>query len=244
MLIDRHDWIGRQRLLKRAVEAKRLDCGCEHHQYGWMLQNVGRTAEAVEQLRQANDMLALYVYTPLNLAEALIAAGKPEEAKPQFDAAIQLAPDTDFAEQIAVSKATQTGDTKALLDPKLRISAELRAALLKGYRAVASRNAGEKAQAVQALLALPQDQQKDAVARLLADLGADHLAFQIAARLATTHEYPGPSLFWYRSMRGTLSDPGFPALAAQLGLIRYWKATKTKPDVCTSASQPPFCRMI
>jgi tetratricopeptide (TPR) repeat protein len=244
MLIDRHDWIGRQRLLKRAVEAKRLDCGCEHHQYGWMLQNVGRVAEAVEEFRLANDMLALYVYTPLNLAEALIAAGKPEEAKPQFDAAIQLAPDTDFAEQIAVSKATQTGDTKALLDPKLRISAELRAALLKGYRAVASRNAGEKAQAVQALLALPQDQQKDAVARLLADLGADHLAFQIAARLATTHEYPGPSLFWYRSMRGTLSDPGFPALAAQLGLIKYWKATKTKPDVCTSASQPPFCRMI
>ena len=40
-----------------------IDCGCEDHQNGWMLVNVGRVAEGVEQLRQANDMLALYVYT-------------------------------------------------------------------------------------------------------------------------------------------------------------------------------------
>ena len=66
LLLDRHDWIGRENLLKRAVAARRLDCGCEHHQYGWMLADVGRIAEAVDQLRQANDMLALYVYTPLN----------------------------------------------------------------------------------------------------------------------------------------------------------------------------------
>ena len=65
MLVERHDWLGRESLLKRAVAARRLDCGCEYHQYGWMLMNVGRIAEAVERLRQANDMLALYVYTPL-----------------------------------------------------------------------------------------------------------------------------------------------------------------------------------
>jgi hypothetical protein len=131
-----------------------------------------------------------------------------------------------------------------MLDPKLPIAADLRTALLKGYRAVASQNAGAKAQAVQTLLALPEDQQNDAVARLLADLGADHEAFQIAARVATTGEYPGPSLFWYRSMRGTLSDADFPAVAAQLGLMKYWKTTRTKPDVCNEKEPPPFCRMI
>jgi DNA-binding winged helix-turn-helix (wHTH) protein len=68
MVLDRHDWIGREELLKRAIAAHRLDCGCEYHQYGWMLLNVGRTAEAVERLHQANNMLALYVYTPWNLA--------------------------------------------------------------------------------------------------------------------------------------------------------------------------------
>jgi len=88
MLVDRHDWLTRENLLKRAVAARRLDCGCEHHQYGWMLLNVGRVAEALEQLRQADDMLALYVYTPLTLAEGLAVAGKTDEAKTFFDAAI------------------------------------------------------------------------------------------------------------------------------------------------------------
>jgi len=243
MLINRHDWVGRESLLKRAVAARRLDCGCEHHQYGWMLLNVGRLAGAVDQLRQANDMLALYVYTPLNLADALVAAGKPEEAKPHFDAAIALAPDSGFAGRIAVSKATETADIQSLLDPKLPISADLRSALLKGYRAMASGDAGAKTQAVQTLLALPEDQRKTAVAKLLAALGADHEAFQIARRLAA-QDYPGPSLFWYPNMRGTLADPAFPAVAEQLGLMKYWKTTRTRPDVCNEKAPPPFCSMI
>ena len=243
MLLDRQDWTGRESLLKRAVAARRLDCGCEHHQYGWMLVNVGRVAEGVEQLRQANDMLALYVYTPLSLADGLVAAGKPEEAKTYYGAAIALAQDSAAAGRIAMYEATLTGDIKGLLDPKLPLSAESRAAFLKGYRGLAGRDAGAKAQAIEALLALPQDQQTDAVAKLLGDLGADHAAFQIASRLAA-QSYPGPSLFWNPSMRRTLSDPRFAAVAAQLGLIHYWKETHTRPDVCKEKAPPPFCRAI
>jgi tetratricopeptide (TPR) repeat protein len=244
MLIERHDWLGRESLLKRALAAKRLDCGCEYHQYGWMLMNVGRIAESVERLRQADDMLALYVYTPWNLADALVAAGKAEEAKSYYNAAIDLAPDSGFAKRIMANKATRTGDAEALRDPDLPIADELRAALLKGHGAMASGDAGAKADAVQTLLALPQDQQSDTVARLLANLGATHEAFQVATRVATTREYPGPSVFWYRDMRASLSDPGFPAVAAQFGLMNYWKTSHTKPDVCNEKDAPPFCRMI
>jgi hypothetical protein len=244
MLLERHDWIGRDELLKRAVAARRLDCGCEYHQYGWMLVNVGRTAEAVEQLHRANDMLALYIYTPLTLARALVVAGKPGEARSYFDAAIDLAPDAAFANNVKRVKATELGDINLLLDPTIPISAELREALTNGYRALASPDSGTKAQAVRALLALSEDQQRDPVARLLADLGANHEAFRIAARIATTREYPGPSLFWDRRMRGTLDDPGFSGVAMQLGLLKYWTTTHTKPDVCDEKVPPPFCRMI
>jgi tetratricopeptide (TPR) repeat protein len=209
-----------------------------------MLLNVGRTAEAVEQLHQANNMLALYVYTPLNLAQALVVAGKSDEAKPHFDAAIDLAPNAEFAKWLAVDKATKTGDIELLLDPTLPISAELRAGLLQGYRARASSDAGAKTQAVEALVALTEIQQTEAVAKLLADLGAKREAFEIAARIATTKEHPGPSIFWDQSMRGTLEDPGFPAVAKQIGLLDYWTTTRTKPDVCNEEPSPPFCKML
>ena len=244
MVVDRHDWIGREDLLKRAIAARRLDCGCEYHQYGWMLVNVGRIAEAIEHLHQANDMLALYVYTPLTLADALVIADKPDEAKPFFDAAIDLAPNTGFAKQLTMQKAIDTRDINLLGDPTLPISKELRAALLKGYLALASGDSAAKAQATQALLALSEDPNAEAVAKLLADLGANHEAFQIATRIATTQEYPGPSIFWDRSLRGTLADPGFPAVARQLGLWKYWTTTHTRPDVCNEKAPPPFCRMI
>ena len=180
---------------------------------------------------------------PHDAADVLVAAGKPDEAKQYFDAAIQLAPNADFAKGIARSAAIESGDLKALLDPKSPLSAELSPPLLAGYRAVASGNAAAKAQAAQALVALPQDQQGEDVARLLAALGADHEAFQIAVRLAA-QDYPGPSLFWYRSMRRTLDDPGFPAAAAQLGLMKYWKRSHTRPDVCNEKAAPLFCRTI
>jgi len=243
MLVNWHDWLGRESLLKRAVAARRLDCGCEYHQYGWMLLNVGRVTEAVERLRQANDMLALYVYTSLYLANALVAAGNVEEAKTYFNAASDLAPDSAFAKRMMANKATETGDAEALRDPELPISAELRNALQKAYAAAASGNAEEKVEAAKTLLALPQDQQGAIVARLLAKFGATHEAFQLAARLAGKY-FPGPSLFWYRDMRATLSDPGFPAEAAHIGLMNYWKTSHTKPDVCNEKNPPPFCRMI
>jgi TIR domain len=243
VLLDRDDWIGKESLFQRAVAARRLDCGCEHHQYGDMLAGVGRMIDAVDQLRQANDTLALYVYTPLSLAETLVIAGKSEQAKPFFDAAIQLAPDSGFASRVAVSRATATGDIKFLLDPKLSMPEGIRSALVKGYRAMESGDAGAKAQAVHTLLALKEDQQYFAVVWLLADLGAAHDAFRMASRL-TTAGLSDPSIFWHPSMRGAVDNPEFPALATQLGLMKYWKATSTKPDVCNDKSPPGFCSMI
>ena len=243
VLLDPHDWLGREALFQRAVAARRLDCGCEHHQYGWMLVDVGRIAEGLDQLRQANTMLALYVYTPLTLAQSLVVAGRPDEAKQYFDAAISLAPGAAFASGLTVEKAMQTGDANLLRDPKLPIAASQRAALLSGYGAVTTHDATAKAHAVQALLALPTDQQNEAVARLLGSLGATHEAFTIAARIANADPH-GTALFWSPSMLGALADRGFAATAQQLGLMQYWKTSHTKPDVCTKQAAPPFCSMI
>ena len=245
MLVGRRDWIGRENLLKQAIAAKRLDCGCEHHQYGWMLANVGRITEAVDELRLANDMLALYIIHDIVAGRCASRRWQDKTKRPAYyDASIQLAPNADFADSILMWKATARNDVEALLDHRLPLSAELRSALIKGYQAIASSNAAARAEAVRALMALPERQQDASVAKLLSKLGANHQAFVAATRLMDQGQFPGPSVFWFRDMRGTLSDPGFPGVAAKLGLINYWKTSRTKPDVCNEPAPPSFCRMI
>lgn len=239
-LIDRQDWLAQEKLFKSAIAAKPLDCGCEHYGYGLMLQNVGRVGDAIEQFRQATDMLALWSDSEFALADALVASGRQDESRPHLAAAIDLSGDPDFDKWAAQSHGTETGEygaaIKVLRDPRFHIAEPTRAALLSGYEALASDDSAAKMKAVQLLLALPKEEQSDTVPTMLAALGANHEALALASGR--------PSLFWRRSMRGVLNDAAFPAVVNRLGLLRYWKTTQTKPDVCTEKDTPRFCSMI
>jgi DNA-binding winged helix-turn-helix (wHTH) protein len=239
-MIGQHDWLGQEALYKRAITATPLDCGCEHYGYGWELKRVGRLGAAIDQLRAATDMLALWPDSQLDLAGTLVAANQGELAKSYFAAAIDLSKDPNLDKKVAVTESTETGDYSAamaaLRSPQFKISQESRAALLSGYEALASASPEAKMKAIPVLLALPKDQQGDTVAALLAALGANREALQVAAQR--------PWLFWRRSMRGVLNEPAFPAVAEQLGLMTYWRTSRTKPDICLTKGQPPFCRMI
>ena len=240
LMEDRHDWTGQEKLYKASIAAKPLDCGCEHYGYGLMLGKVGRLGDAIEQQTAAIDMLALWPDSELALAEALVAAGRPEEAKPHFAQAIDLSTEPSLGAWIASVEGTETGDyaaaIAALRNPELQLAEEARAALLSGYQALVSHDPAAKARAARTLASLPQGKQIDRVATMLGALGANHEALVVAK--------DRPWLFWRRSMRGVLNDPGFPAVANRLGLVRYWKMSHTKPDVCSDKAPPPFCRMI
>jgi DNA-binding winged helix-turn-helix (wHTH) protein len=229
-LIDPHDWIGQERLFKSAIAAKPLDCGCEHYGYGWKLVGMGRLEDAVQEFLAATDMLA----------DTLVATGRAEEAKRHFAAAIDISKDSNFDKWVAVTQGTETGDyaaaISALGSPQSRISEDARPGLLSGYQALASGSAQAKTKAIQTLIALPKDKQSETVATMLAALGANQAALEVASQ--------SPWLFWRRSMRGVLSEPRFPTVANQLGLMTYWKTTGIKPDICSTEGPPPFCGMI
>jgi hypothetical protein len=247
-VVDPTDFAAQEALLKRAIAARPLDCGCEHWQYAMMLQGVGRYADAAAEAGRGVDMLALDPDTQLALADSLNVVGKREQAKQHFDSYIDLNADNGLAkDSLAVREATETGDyaagMTALANPKLRMPAEQKAALITAFRAMASGNAVAKAQAVKALSALPDDQKSPGVIRALAALGASHDALRLfVAGLNSRYEWT--SLLWYPSMRGVLDEPAFPALAQRLGLMKYWRTSHTKPDVCSTKDPPPFCRMI
>jgi len=247
LLIDGADHVAQEQLLKQAVAARPLACGCEHFVYGIMLQNVGRFVDSVTEFQRATDMLALDGISQFALADALLVTGKPAEAKPHFDAAIDLFPGPNVADTIAISEATEGGGysagIRAEAKPQQDNSEARRAAVLKGFQAMESGNPAAKAAAVAALNSLPAVEKDDIVTRLLGALGANREALTafsggVGSRVGWL------AILWYPSMRGALNDPTFPALAQRLGLMHYWRATHTKPDVCGTSAPPPFCRMI
>lgn len=247
-LMNSTDFSGQEALLKRAIAARPLDCGCEHWQYSLMLQNVGRYADAAAEAGRAVDMLALDRESQLALAKSLNVLGKREEAKQHFDTVIALDLDPVFSgDVIALAVATETGDyaaaINALANPKLQIPAAQKTALLAAFRAFDSGDAAVKSQAAKALLALPGDQQNDVVVRTLAALGASQEALQLYVK-GVNSQYDWPSLLWYPSMRTVLNEPAFPVVAERMGLINYWRTTRTRPDVCAGSAPAPFCRMI
>ena len=247
LLIDPYDFAGQEKLLKQAIAARPLDCGCEHFVYGIMLQNVGRFSDSVGELRRATDMLALDGNSQFALGDALIVTGKTEEATPHLDSSIDLFPDPAFADFVAIAEAPEAGDyaggIDALRDPKLQLPASQRSALIAGFQAMISGNKTAKIQAVAGLMALQNDQKDIFVTRLLAALGANHEALQVFAE-GVGSRFDWLTLLWYPSMRGVLDEPGFPALANRLGLVRYWRTTGTRPDACSAKAPPTFCRMI
>ena len=247
MLLDPNDHVGQEALLRQAIAARPLDCGCEHFMYGLMLENVGRYADAADEFGRAIDMEALEGDTQFALADALVAIGRREEAKSHFDASADLAPGPNWPKLIAIFEASETGDYQPailhLQDPELPIPHAQRLAFLAGFQAMVSGNREAKARAAQMLVALPKDQQDPSTAKLLGALGASHEALQMVADNASSH-VEWASTLWYPSMRGALNDPAVPALLQRLGLMTYWKTTHTRPDVCTARDAPPFCRMI
>ena len=247
-LMDRADFSGQEALLKRAIAARPLDCGCEHWQYSIMLQNVGRSADAAAEAEQAVDMLAFDRDSQLMMAKSLNLLGQRAAAKRHFDLVIDLDPDRQTARNtLAVAEATETGDYAAGIDA-LTIAdapgtAAQNAALIAAFRALASGDAAAKSQAAKALLMLPGDQQDYVVVRTLAALGAPREALQLFVK-GINSRYDCPALLWYPSMRAVLNEPEFPAIAQRLGLMKYWRRTRTRPDVCANQEAPSFCSMI
>jgi tetratricopeptide (TPR) repeat protein len=247
-LMNSTDFAGQEALLKRAITARPLDCGCEHWQYSVMLQNVGRYADSAAEAAQAVDMLAFDWESQFSLARSLTVLGKREEAKQHFDSMVELDPNPAFAKDVvAMTEATETGDyasgIRALANSKLQVPAAQSAALMTAFKALGSGNAKMKSDAARALIALPEDQQTYVVIRALAALGAPRSALQLFVK-GIDSRYDWPSLLWHRSMRAVLHEPAFPAVSEGLGLMNYWRTTKTRPDACAGNAPAPFCRMI
>lgn len=247
-LIDQGDLAGREALLQRALRARPLACGCEHHFYAAMLEEVGRTQDAIAEFRRSIDVLALNPSSQVELASALIATGKPQEAKAHIDAALDLSTDPALAGLLAVFTAPLTGEyatgLKAAQDPAAQAPPELQSAVIAAFEAMISGNPHAKAAAADRLVALPVGTGALLKVRLLGALGANAQALRMLEGAIAANRAGLRATLFEPTLAGARADPDFPGVLQRLGLIRYWKASHTRPDFCTVPNAPTVCRSI
>jgi tetratricopeptide (TPR) repeat protein len=243
-VLDSNDMAGQEALLKKALEARPLACGCEHHIYALFLLETGRVNDAIDQFRRGIAVLPLNEWTQLGLANALLNTGDIEGAKKAYDASADLDADPSARQQMAIFEAVQrrdyAGAAKIVADPRVQIPQQFRDSLTAAFSALASGAPDAKAKAAEQLAAQPlvfPDFQLD----LLALLGAQNVVLQ---KIEDSPLRFNRTALWQPSMANTLRDPSFAAYADRVGLMEYWKTTHTKPDVCSASDPPAFCRMI
>jgi tetratricopeptide (TPR) repeat protein len=248
-LIDDADLAGRESLLQKAVKARTLPCGCEHHFYGDFLAEVGRLTDSVPEFRRSIDIMALNSNSQLSLAQVYFALNRADLAKEPLAAALELDMDPRLPGQLKVGLAPTTGDysgaIQAINDPEGGAPPPIRTALTRAFEALRSKDPGAKREAIAGLQAMPAPARGGTYASLLAALGANREALDAVVAASTDPRRAGArSWLFTRPFATALRDPSFPAVATKLGLIQYWKTTRSKPDACLEKAPPPFCKLI
>ena len=248
LLIDQTDLIGREQLLKQALAARPQSCGCEHFNYGVLLKEVGRFNDASEQFRRATELNPLDVSLQWGFADLLLATGRGPEAKQHFDSTIDLSTDPDMPKNVVLSSGLVTGNFRGALeifrDPTANLPSAQRTAFVAGFEALQSHDPTARSKAVRLLTTTDLSGNRDLASNLLGALGANTEALKSISDAAAAHVWGARGWLFYPSMRGALSDPSFPSVAERLGLMKYWKTTHTKPDVCSANDVPLFCKAI
>jgi tetratricopeptide (TPR) repeat protein len=246
-LTDEFDLATQEALLKKALAARPLPCGCEHHLYGSFLMETGRVKDAIEQFRAGIAVLPLNGDTQFSLADALLNDGSLDEAKKAFDASADLDSDPTARQQMTVYAAPYTKDyagaAKIVFDPKVPAPQKFRGVIGGAFQALASGSADAKTKASQTLGAAPLMNARLQV-NLLALLGAPDVALSKIDESLKNNGGLARSALWLPSMDAARRAPSFPALLERAGLMRYWKSSHTRPDVCSDKNPPPFCSMI
>ena len=232
-------------LLEKAAAANPSDCGCEQEVYGGFLLGVGRVKDALEHLKrgyeqqpnelEAQSAVARAYYLAKQSAEGDAIAAKIEAIGNRGQTALMRL-DAGLLQQRWALALSAVDDAAVSADARPGLKAAI-AALVSGDRA-------QMTAAVPELERLSQTSHGSfRYADLLAELGARDAAFTALEQSAVARRRPPVALF-HRSMASLRNDPRYLHVLETTGLMRYWRDTKTRPDICADADAPPFCRRL
>ena len=245
-----HAYAAREKLLQKAISVRPSDCGCEYVGYGILLAVVGRSAESVDSLKRAHDMLPLRADVNASWAEALYIAERPDEGEAVIGEVSELWPDYGYVDEILVRSAFWTGRYDRALErlsgPALPLSTEERAAVglaLKGLKDRHSPSVNQARAQLLALAARPSANLAVLVPAIAATGGGDE-ALAIVDRAVVNGRPITTYLLFEPSFARARQAPRFAEMVRRYGLVNYWRQSGHSPDFCKEASPPALCKTL
>ena len=237
----------RESLLKKALSVRPTECGCERQAYGDFLASVGRMEEAVAEFERARDMRPLAPFSNLRFAQALYIVGRNDEADQVLHSTLELWPAATSLRLLKIKSALWTkrydDATDELKRPDLPLTTTQRTALARAFAALKSADRGQMAKALETIESLAADARYNdqVIVATLAAMGAQSAALQAAANLIRTRGLFDAEVLFEPNLAQARDDAGYANLVRALGLVDYWRAAPSQPDVCREAAKPGFC---
>jgi tetratricopeptide (TPR) repeat protein len=243
--LNRYD--EREKLLKKAISVRRLECGCERLSYGDFLASVGRMEEAAEQYERGHAKMPLAPFSNIRLAHALYATGRHEEADRVLAEITELWPDASDVQLLKVKSAFWTkryDDALATLrSPELHLARQQRDALVATFEVLKGAGSERRVEAVSLLVHCASDpkQTDRLIVGGLAALRDDTAALVAAQRLIATRGHRYADVLFEPNLATARHSSAYAALVNRLGLPSYWRSTGQVPDICRDPGRPSFC---
>jgi tetratricopeptide (TPR) repeat protein len=237
----------RERLLKKAISVRRLECGCERLSYGDFLASVGRTEEAAEQYERGRAKMPLAPFSNVRLAHALYTVGRDEEADRILSETLEVWPDASDLQLLKVKAAfwTKRYDEalSILRSSELHLARMQRDALVATFEALKSGSVDGRQQALDLLARCVEDPRRTdrLVVGALAALREDDAALAAARRLIASRGHRYADVLFEPNLAAARQTPAYQSLVNGLGLPGYWRSNGHAPDICRDAGRPSFC---
>ena len=243
--MHQHRWIEAEAAARAALEAAPAAEGDAEEVYGWFLFSVGRISEAAEigLKRLQVDPLSLFV-SGTHVQFALDVLGRFDEAEAEYQRSKDLAGDRDIVEYTALFRALARGDALAAKELVGRV---------KTYETVPIAGLGDLAEVfdqpeimlARLRLAQVDPANQDPSSQCKIALWATHhgdLTLAAAALRAYAIDLNSPRLgaMWHPALSGARKTPAFKALARELGLYGYWRASGNWGDFAQPAGDDDF----
>lgn len=246
-LLPLDQYTQRERLLKKAISVRRLECGCERLSYGDFLSSVGRMNEAVDEYQRGQAKMPLAPFSNLRLAQALYMVGRHEEADRILGDTEELWPDASDVSLLKIKAAFWSNRydqaLAALNSPELRLGRDQRDALLAAFEALKTGNSASRAHAISLLeqCANNPKQTDRLIIGALAALGDQEAAIAGAQRLIASRGHRYADVLFEPNLASARKSTPYAALVKRLGLTTYWLSRAATPDICSDAGRPSFC---